>query len=70
MSFKGLDEDDSEIYDLKEEAIARAKMLKQWHGAEAVMVHRKWMQHNWSPRWLGRLSRDTWFDFLFYEEVR
>lgn len=70
VSFHGLEEDGSEIYDVKEEAIARAKMLKQWQGFDAVMIQRKWMQHDWSPGWLGRLSRGTWFEFLFYEEVK
>ena len=65
--FKGLDEKDgAELYDTKEAAIERAKILKQWGDDPdaRIMVHRKRI-----PLWFAHLVKETWLEWIGYEEV-
>jgi len=69
MAFKGFDpKDGADLYDTKEEAIARARMLIQWHGDPAIdkiMVHRKRV-----PLWVAHLFRAIGIDWIGYKEVQ
>jgi hypothetical protein len=66
--FTGFDEEDgAPLYDTKESAIERAKMLKAWDPDPdaKIFVHRKGV-----PLWFAHLVLDTPFQFLAYTELR
>jgi hypothetical protein len=66
--FKGFDEKDGEpLYDTKESAIERAKMMRTWGDdpSAKIFVHRKQV-----PLWLAHIVRDTPFRFLAYTELK
>ena len=68
MAFVGFDPKDGEpLYDTKEAAIERAKMLKTYHvdPDTKIFVHRKFM-----PLWLAHLVRETPFQWLAYKELK
>jgi hypothetical protein len=67
MSFTGFDVDGSALYDTKEAAIERAKMLKAWDSDPdtKIMVHRKRV-----PLWFAHLVRETCFEWLAYKELK
>lgn len=68
MAFTGFSEKDGEpLYDTKESAIERAKMLKAWDTDpdSKIFVHRKHV-----PLWFAHLVQDTPFQWLAYEELR
>lgn len=64
--FKGNDVDGAELYETKEEAIARAKILKAWDGdpTSEIMVHKSGV-----PLWFAHLVKNTWFEHLAYTKV-
>lgn len=62
MGFKGLEDDGSEVYDTKEEALERVKMLRQWHGENLVI----YVQRDWCPTWFARLFQNTPLDWIGY----
>ena len=65
--FVGLDtKDGAELYDTRDAAIERAKMMVQWgDDPEAkVMVHRTKI-----PLWLAHLVRGTRLEWIGYTEV-
>lgn len=66
MAFKGFDPEDGEpLYDTKESAIERAKMLKTWNDPEAkIFVQKKGV-----PLWFAHLVRETPLRFLAYTEL-
>lgn len=62
--FKGLDTDGAELYDTKEAAIERARMLVEWNDPTAkIMIHRRGV-----PLWFAHLVQGTWFECLAYSE--
>jgi hypothetical protein len=64
--FTGFDKKDgAALFDTKESAIERAKMLVQWGDdpAARIMVHRKRV-----PLWLAHLVRGTFLQRLAYRE--
>lgn len=64
--FKGNDADGAEIYDSKEEALERAKMLQKWSKLDLdVMVQREW-----APGWFAHLVKMTPFEFLAYRREK
>lgn len=68
MPFKGFDpKDGADLYDTKQEAIDRAKMLIQWRGdpSDRIMVHREWM-----PLWIAHLFRAIGLSSVGYKEVQ
>lgn len=66
MTFTGFDErDGAALYDTKEAAIQRARMLKQWNEPDAEI----WVQRKHFPTWLAHLIRDTWFRRLAYTRL-
>lgn len=64
--FIGFDEKDgAALYDSKESAIERAKILRAW-GSDPdvkILVHREEI-----PLWLAHLVRGTWFQWIGYKE--
>jgi hypothetical protein len=67
MTFTGFDpKDGAALYDTKEAAIERAKMLKAWDPDPntKIFVHRKNV-----PLWFAHLVRETWFQRLAYKEL-
>ena len=66
MAFKGFNEDGEALYDTKESAIERAKMLRACHDPETkIFVHRKHV-----PLWFAHLVQGTIFEKLaYYEET-
>jgi len=66
MTFLGFDEKDGEpLYDSKESAIDRAKMMRTWgRNPDAVIA----VQRRWAPGWFAHLVRETLFEFLAYYE--
>jgi len=68
MAFTGFDEKDgSALYDTKESAIERARMLKTWDPDPntKIMVHRKSV-----PLWFAHLVRGTVLEWLAYTELK
>ena len=68
MAFTGFDEKDGEpLYDTKESAIERAKMMKTWRDDPdaKIFVHRKSI-----PLWFAHLVQETRFQWLAYEELK
>lgn len=67
MTFKRFDEKGDALYDTKESAIERAKMMKAWgNDPDAkIMLHRKSV-----PLWFAHLVRQTPFEWLAYTEVK
>lgn len=65
MSFQGFDDDGSELYDTKEAAIERSMMLARFHGHKSIAVMKQW-----APLWMAHLSKGTWFEKLFYDDVK
>lgn len=67
MAFTGFDKDGTVLYDSKESAIERAKMLKTWGGDPdaKIFIHRKKV-----PLWFAHLVQGTWFQGLAYEELK
>jgi|HubBroStandDraft_3_1064219.scaffolds.fasta_scaffold2595296_1 hypothetical protein len=68
MAFVGFDPKDGEpLYDTKEAAIERAKMMKKWDNDPdaKILVHKKGI-----PLWFAHLVQDTWFRGLAYTELR
>ncbi len=66
--FKGFDPSDGiALYDTKESAIERARMLKKWgpDPDSKIMIHRKKI-----PLWFAHLVQGTWFEKLAYEELK
>lgn len=66
--FTGFDKKDgAALYDTKESAIERAKMLKAWDDDPniKILVHRKKV-----PLWFAHLVQGTWFEGLAYEELK
>lgn len=68
MAFTGFSEEDGEpLYDTKESAIERAKMMVAWGddpGAK-IFVHRKRV-----PLWFAHLVQDTPLQWLAYTELK
>lgn len=65
--FKGIDESDgAELYSSKEEAIARARMRRDWDGDPDSKVM---MQRSGVPLWFAHLVRETPLEFLAYREI-
>ena len=64
--FVGFDEKDgAPLYDSKEAAIERAKMIQKWHDPDArIIVHREYI-----PLWLAHLVRETPFEWVGYKEL-
>lgn len=62
--FKGLDTDGAELYDTKEEAITRARMMQQWNDPDARILVQKNV-----PLWFALLVKGTWFESLAYQEI-
>lgn len=65
--FTGFDEKDgAPLFDTKESAIERAKMMRMWNNPDAkIMVHRQWV-----PLWLAHLVQETWFRWIGYSEYK
>jgi hypothetical protein len=66
MAFTGWSDDGDACYDTKEAAIERAKQIKAWSGDERMKI---FTQRKWIPTWLARLTQNTRFDWIGYEEV-
>jgi hypothetical protein len=65
--FVGFDEKDgAALYDTKEAAIERAKMMKEWGDDPDVriMIHRTWL-----PLWFAHLVSETPLAWVAYKEV-
>ena len=65
--FTGFSEKDgAALYDTKEAAIERAKMMRQWDNnpTAAIMVHRKRI-----PLWLAHLVRETPLEWIGYRKL-
>ena len=64
--FVGFDEKDgAPLYDSKEAAIERAKMMVKWTDPDAkIIVHREYI-----PLWLAHLVRETPFEWVGYKEL-
>lgn len=64
--FKGFDRDGAALYDTKEAAIERAKMLLRWDPdpESKIMVHRKRI-----PLWFAHLVRGTFLEWIGYKEL-
>ena len=66
--FKGFDEKDgSALYDTKESAIERAKMLVAWSDDPNAKV---WVQKEGIPLWLAHLVKDTPLEWIGYREAK
>ena len=68
MAFTGFDEEDgAPLYDTKEAAIERARMLKKWDSDPdtKIYIHKKQV-----PLWLAHIVRDTPLRFLAYTELK
>jgi len=67
MAFVGFDKEDGEpLYDTKEAAIERARMLKKWNDPDAQL----WiLRDKRIPLWFAHLVRDTWFMQLAYTRI-
>lgn len=66
--FTGFSEKDGEpLYDTKESAIERAKMMKAWDKDPdtKIFIHRKSV-----PLWFAHLVRDTPLRWLAYTELK
>ena len=66
--FTGFDpKDGAALYDTKESAIERAKMIKAWDNDPnaKIFIHRKNI-----PLWFAHLVQGTWFERLAYEELK
>ena len=66
VMFVGFDETDgSDLYDTKDAAIERAKILKKWGDDPnaKIFIHREWI-----PLWLAHLLQETWFQWVAYRE--
>lgn len=65
--FIGFDKNGDALYDTKESAIERAKMLKTWDSDPdtKIMIHRKNV-----PLRFAHLVRGTWLERLAYEELK
>lgn len=65
--FVGLDpKDGAALYDTKQAAIERAKMLVSW-GSDPdakIMIHRKYV-----PLWLAHLVQETSLEFIGYKQL-
>jgi hypothetical protein len=67
MAFTRFDEKDgAALYDTKESAIERAKMLKAWDNDPntKIFIHRKWV-----PLWFAHFVQDTPLQWIAYEEL-
>jgi hypothetical protein len=67
LMFVGFDEKDgAALYDSKEAAIERAKMLLEWDDDPdaKIMVHRKWV-----PLWIAHLFMETKLEWIGYSEL-
>lgn len=67
MGFKGFSEEDGEpLYDTREDAIVRAKQMREWDNAPTskIMIHRKKI-----PLWLAHLVQNTPLDWIGYSEL-
>ena len=69
MAFMGFDEKDgAPLYDTKESAIERARMMAAWNNnadGTQIFVHRTKV-----PLWLAHLVRDTPLRWLAYKELK
>ena len=68
MAFTRFDEKDgAPLYDTKEAAIERAKMMKTWGDDPnaRIFVHRKQV-----PLWFAHLVQGTPFEWLAYKELK
>ena len=68
MAFAGFSEEDGEpLYDTKESAIERAKMMVAWGDDPdaKIFVHRKCV-----PLWFAHLVHDTPLQWLAYTELK
>ena len=68
MAFTGIDpKDGAPLFDTKEAAIERAKMLKAWDADPdtKILIHIKSV-----PLWFAHLVRDTPLWFLAYTELK
>lgn len=63
--FLEIDEEGAEIYDSRETALERARMLAYLHGGLKIMEQRRF-----APNWLANLVRYTPLDFLAFVEVK
>lgn len=66
--FTGFDEKDgAALFDTKESAIERARMLKKWDSdpGARIFIHRKRV-----PLWFAHLVQGTWFEGLAYTELK
>lgn len=63
--FLGIEDDDAEVYDSRESALERARMLAHLHGGLKIMEQRRF-----APNWLAALVRYTPLDFLAFVEVK
>ena len=63
--FTGFDKDGDALYDTKEAAIERAKMLVAWNDNPdaQIMVQRR------VPLWFAHLVQETLFERLAYKEL-
>lgn len=68
MAFTGFDKKDgAALFDTKESAIERAKILKAWDSdpGTKIFVHRKRV-----PLWLAHLLQETPLQWLAYSELK
>lgn len=66
--FTGFDKKDgAALYDTKESAIERARMLKKWDPDPncKIFIHRKQV-----PLWFAHLVQETPFQWLAYKEIK
>lgn len=66
MTFSGFNDGGEALYDTKDAAIERAKMMHAWDGNTngKIMVQKN------IPLWFDHLIKGTWFERLAYYELK
>lgn len=65
--FTGWDDSDgAALYDTKESALERAKMMRVWGSDPNAKI---FIQRKKVPLWFAHLVRETWFEWLAYTEA-
>lgn len=62
--FLEIDDNGDEIYDSRESALERARMLARLHGGLTILEQRRF-----APNWFAHMVRGSWFEFFAYCKV-
>ena len=65
MAFEGFDEEDgAPLFDSKEAAIERCRMIQNWDPDAVIFIHRKGV-----PLWLAHLLQNTPLRWIGYKKL-